>query len=255
MLLRFLLAQPGTLAALTLLALVCSCADPSPSADDEDAGSYVPPPFMPPVCFAAGTLIDTPDGPRAIEQLAEGHFVWSYDHSSERVVLGRVAATMTRRAAAYGTLPVPGPAGSVLRLTPEHPIFVRDRYVKAKCVHAGNELRVLSDAGVQRVPAVASYTSIPDAGLKVYNLTVNPHENYFAGGLLVHNKSQCWQTGPCTSCGCPSSCTPNPPLNCRPYDAGSPFDPRATQGVWDAGGADPADECKPEAHEAVQRDR
>jgi hypothetical protein len=116
MLLRLLLAQPGTLAALTLLALVYSCADPSQrSADEEDAGSYVPPPFIPPVCFAAGTLIDTPDGPRAIEQLAEGHFVWSYDHSSERLVLGRVAATMTRQAPTYGTLPVPSPGRSVLR--------------------------------------------------------------------------------------------------------------------------------------------
>ncbi len=35
--------------------------------------------------------------------------------------------------------------------------------------------------------ALASTPAIADGDFAVYDLTVSPHRNYFAGGVLVHN--------------------------------------------------------------------
>ncbi|MFH1382918.1 MAG: Hint domain-containing protein [Chloroflexota bacterium] len=48
-----------------------------------------------PICLAAGTLIDTPDGPVSVEQLRQGMAVWTVDASSERVVATVIETVMT----------------------------------------------------------------------------------------------------------------------------------------------------------------
>jgi Pretoxin HINT domain len=217
-------AQPGT--AVPARALVCSaglllllgCADAP--VEERDAGSSDGGTFYPqqalPTCFAAGTSIATPDGSVPIERLALGDTVLSFDHASNAVVAGRVTATQSRADQPYGTFQVPGDGGAVLQLTAEHPIFARGRYVKAKCVRSGDELRILSDAGTLPATTDAGFSLVPDASTAVYNLTVSPHENYFAGSLLVHNKSfSCPGTaGNCGWTGCP----------CRPVcDASTGF--------------------------------
>jgi hypothetical protein len=47
-------------------------------------------------CFVAGTLVDTPRGPKAIESLVAGDEVYGYNHESGRVVVTTVAGSMRR---------------------------------------------------------------------------------------------------------------------------------------------------------------
>ncbi|MCQ8277288.1 Hint domain-containing protein [Acetobacteraceae bacterium KSS8] len=57
-------------------------------------------------CFAAGTMIETVSGPRAVETLAEGDQLWAFGAASlvlsgeiRRLEIGLVAVAPTRRIA------------------------------------------------------------------------------------------------------------------------------------------------------------
>ena len=129
-------------------------------------------------CVAAGTLIDTPAGPRAVETLQAGDAVWS------QLAGRRVSATVQ---AIYEVAPAEfielTAGGQNLLLTPEHPVqtapgvFVRaDRLAEATGLFTPTERVAL--AGSRRVPAAGP----------AYNLVVSPGGVFFANGLLVHNK-------------------------------------------------------------------
>lgn len=129
-------------------------------------------------CVAAGTLIDTPAGPRTIETLRVGDAVWSRQDGR------RVPATVQ---AVYAVDPaefIELTAGETrLHLTPEHPVqtaegvFVRaDRLVAAASLFTASARTPLSLA--RRIPA----------DRPAYNLLVSPGGVFFANGLLVHNK-------------------------------------------------------------------
>lgn len=76
-------------------------------------------------CFASGTLIDTPDGPRAVEALHAGDLVMTADHGPQRLCWAGAATV----AAVGAYAPIHLPAGVVgntraLRLSPEHRVLV-----------------------------------------------------------------------------------------------------------------------------------
>lgn len=50
-------------------------------------------------CFVAGTMIDTPNGPRAIESLEVGDEVYGYDHSKSEVIVTTITNRMERQSA------------------------------------------------------------------------------------------------------------------------------------------------------------
>lgn len=160
-------------------------------------------------CFGPGTPIDTPAGPRAIEALTVGDAVWAFDHLTEQRVIGSVTATHH-----HG----PGPVGRLrssdgldLHVTGNHPVFdsTQLRYVPASDMANGAQVVLASDglnrgsqltvAQVRFAPAVSRESR--------HNLTVAGHHNYFAGGVLVHNKSAPCTAGfwPVATCGpCPA---------------------------------------------------
>jgi len=74
-------------------------------------------------------------------------------------------------------------AGS-LSVTQEHPFYVNDSWIPAKQLAVGDILQTV-DGGKVRI------TSIEDVvdNVMVYNLHVNGFQNYFANGILVHNKA------------------------------------------------------------------
>jgi predicted lipid-binding transport protein (Tim44 family) len=129
-------------------------------------------------CVAAGTLIDTPAGPRAVETLRLGDAVWS------QLAGQRVPAVVQ---AVYAVDPaefVELTAGSAtLLLTPEHPVqtapgvFVQagQMVVAAKLFTTAERVTVTR---IRRAPA----------DRPAYNLLVSPGGVFFANGLLVHNK-------------------------------------------------------------------
>lgn len=129
-------------------------------------------------CVAAGTLIDTPAGPRVIEDLRVGDVVWS------QVGGQRIPAEV---AAVYAVDPTEfielETAGSLLTLTPEHPVQVEPGvFMRADQLAGPHQL--FTAAG--RVPLGRVRRLVADR--PAYNLLVSPGGVFFANGVLVHNK-------------------------------------------------------------------
>jgi len=132
-------------------------------------------------CIAEGTPIDTPAGPVAVERLREGDRVWAYDLERRR----RVQATVRtiRAAVREGVLAV----GGQVRVTPEHPVWAGGQWKRADELAAGDVLHGMS--GAVKLAAAPAAIRGP---VRVFDLTVDGPRNFFAGGLLVHNKDRAW---------------------------------------------------------------
>ncbi|MCA9268497.1 MAG: hypothetical protein KDA41_08495 [Planctomycetales bacterium] len=137
-------------------------------------------------CIAKGTTIATPEGDTPVERLHSGQIVWAYrtdsDVKTPATVLGLFAHRVDQ------TLIVNG----VLRVTPEHPVFVRSPFGEPAWKPAG-QLRagdVMLDFQLRPIRV----ESVVERGgpIDVYDLAVDGPHNFFAAGLLVHNKSIAW---------------------------------------------------------------
>ncbi|HEX9674760.1 MAG TPA: Hint domain-containing protein [Anaerolineales bacterium] len=129
-----------------------------------------------PICLAAGTLIDTPSGPVAVQELQAGMAIWTVGKSG-----ARTAAVILRT----GSVPVPeGFALVRLRLedgrqlvaSPGHPLRDDRRLGELQAGEMLDGARVVS---VERVPAVrpATYDVLPAGGTGLY----------WANGILVRS--------------------------------------------------------------------
>jgi hypothetical protein len=131
-------------------------------------------------CIAEGTAVATPSGLRPIESLRAGDEVLSISQCGEQCVSTVVNTRATRvnriHELKFGD-------GRLLELTAEHPVRVDERWVTAGDIESLQ--RIMTDAGAAQV---ASNCELQRA-TRVVDLTVSPHENFFANGVLVHNKS------------------------------------------------------------------
>jgi hypothetical protein len=173
-----------------------------------DAGPHVPPPIE--SCFGAGTPIATPSGEQAIETLEVGDAVWAFDVERGERALGRVSALHRHEATSLGQLITPD--GRALLVTPSHPVYVHERsgFVAARELEGGETLVQLDATDALLTASVSGFVA-DVAHAPVFNLTVEGAHTYFAGGILVHNKSP-------------------PPPPC-PYPGQSPYDCRLP---WEA---------------------
>jgi hypothetical protein len=141
-------------------------------------------------CFVSGTPVATPDGERAIESLREGDVVWSWDFETGTGGGGVVEKTTRRVAPRVETLALAG--GHTVTATPNHPFFsvCTRTWIALGSLAADDSVMVLKDGALAaralRGEPVATSSSGGDA-FTVYDLTVAPHRNYFAAGVLVHN--------------------------------------------------------------------
>ena len=136
-------------------------------------------------CVARGTSIATPEGDVAVENLHAGQQVWSYDEAKNSLtpasVMGVFASTTDE------TLLV----NERLRLTAEHPVFVERDGTSAWRLAAA--LRIgdrLLDRQLQPV-RVTSLKTI-SGEIETFDVAVDGPHNFFASGILVHNKSIAW---------------------------------------------------------------
>ena len=139
-------------------------------------------------CFVAGTPIATPNGDVAIETVRAGDMVLAYDFATSAVVSAKVVRTFRHEAQPYLRMQV---GGTTLGVTKGHPIYDADgkQFVSAGSLHAGSKLVSLNaDGSVLQDGAVAAISKSADEA-RVYNIEVEGHHNYFAAGVLVHNKS------------------------------------------------------------------
>lgn len=144
-------------------------------------------------CIAEGTMIETPDGPKAIENLHEGDKVFGIERqqSAEGVIacpplpprIVPVTIQTIRRGFARKILVI----NDSLRLTHNHPVLANDEWIPAGRLTRDHSL-------MQSNGKIASIRSIRvgETPTRVYDLTVDRTHNFIAGGFVVHNKDRAW---------------------------------------------------------------
>lgn len=137
-------------------------------------------------CVARGTTIETPQGPRSVEQLRSGDVVWAIH--AETLSLVRTTVHAVFQDYAEETIRINGR----LQLTGNHPMFVSQNGGKFAWKPAG-EVR-LGDRLIDRDGTPATVDSIGQVPgrVDVFDVSVAGPNNFLAGGLLVHNKSIAW---------------------------------------------------------------
>ncbi len=134
-------------------------------------------------CFVAGTKILTPRGSKPIEQLKLGDVVQSWDIVKQKMIQSRVVQTFKHYS--KPTLWLVTSAGSV-STSSVHPFWTDHGWVEAGNLRPGT--RVLDERGKFQTVLFTMKGGSRD----VYNIQVDEvNHDYFANGLLVHNKIPC----------------------------------------------------------------
>lgn len=138
-------------------------------------------------CFAAGTMVLTPDGERPIEEIEEGDIVLAYDFKSGKVVSRTVKNPVENATEHWYKLII---GSKETKVTGAHPFWVNNlqEWVSARDLRKGMILRT-SDAREVVIDSIERVSlSKPE---RTFNFEVEINHNYFAGTkgntVLVHN--------------------------------------------------------------------
>lgn len=144
-------------------------------------------------CFIAGTLITMADGSqRPIEEITVGDLVLAYDTPSEMLVKAPVVRTFLHLQTPESKQLVR--VNDSLVATINHPFFANGKWINAGALSAGDLLVKLvggQDASFGTAQITVSSLMLEKERATTYNLEVAGVHNYFAGGILVHNKNIC----------------------------------------------------------------
>ncbi|WP_217501306.1 hemagglutinin repeat-containing protein, partial [Pseudomonas brassicacearum] len=154
-----------------------------------------------PCCFAAGTMVSTPQGDRAIETLKVGDVVWSKREKGGKPFAAAVLATHQRSDQPIYRLKLKNvrndgtTQGETLLVTPSHPFYVpakRD-FIPVIDLKRGDLLQSLADGETENTSSEVESLELYAPVGKTYNLTVDIGHTFYVGALKtwVHN------TGPC----------------------------------------------------------
>ncbi len=137
----------------------------------------------PPFCFVAGTEITLANGDvKNIEDIAVGEEVLTYNEATGENESGVVGDLKQHTATSIIRLTLDNE--NIITTTSEHPFFVQGKWVKA------GDLQPLDVC--KKVDGSESIISTVEplmVSLTVYNLlSVSNNQNFFANGILVHNK-------------------------------------------------------------------
>ena len=145
-------------------------------------------PVGPGTSFVPGTLVLTPDGKVAIEDLREGDLVIARHEETGELGEFPITSLMAREAPGVIWLTLEDEAGETARLgvTDEHPLFVAGKgWTKAGQISVDDEIR---DAGLG-VLSVASF-HVDNAAQPVHNLEIAKVGTYFIGDLEAWGHNQ-----------------------------------------------------------------
>lgn len=131
-------------------------------------------------CIVEGGLVDTPTGPRPIQELQPGDDVWTRGPGSSYRI-GRVSNVVSARALQY--LRIILSDGRELCATGAHPISTPQGWVLAENLAAGSIVE--GREGPKSVISIEERHS----WVRVYDLEVEPDANFVVSGIVVHNKS------------------------------------------------------------------
>lgn len=135
-------------------------------------------------CFAPGTLVATPSGLVAIENIKTKDAVLSFNPATFLIATDTVFAVMRHRVEGY--LELRFSDGEMVRVTPEHPFLIaKNTFQAAGSLSVGDGIfkkkkDKLCAARIEKIVWVAKNTY-------VYNFHVAKNNTYFASGCAVHN--------------------------------------------------------------------
>lgn len=133
-------------------------------------------------CFPAGTAVTLANGAqKAIEQVEPSEWVLSFDTATRSLVPARVTGRVVRENASRFVR-----INERLLATDNHPFFTEGGWVRAEDLQIGATLARFDGLDV-RATSVEQLKLERGAGL-TYNLRVEGPHNYFAGGMLVHDR-------------------------------------------------------------------
>ncbi|WP_246175358.1 Hint domain-containing protein [Paracoccus limosus] len=156
----------------------------------------------PVICFARGTLIQTPDGPRAIEDLHPGDLVLTLDHGAQPLRwIGAIRVGATWLALAPRLRPIRIRAGALgaglpatdLVVSPQHRVLVRSAI--AQRMFGATEVLVAAKQLVQ-IDGIDIATDLPE--VEYFHLLFDRHEVVIANGAPTETLF----TGPRGAEGC-----------------------------------------------------
>lgn len=146
-------------------------------------------PFV--TCFIAGVRVSTHRGPCAIELISVGDKVWSWDVVTHQAAL----RTVTHLVRGESTEVYRIEAGEfvISGVTGNHPIWSpsHGEWMDAAALRKGDTILArLGAADAAEVPITAIGVRRLEHPVAVFTLTLEgPEHNYFAEGVLVHNKT------------------------------------------------------------------
>lgn len=148
-------------------------------------------------CFVRGTRVGTPKGRRPIEDLEVGDEVLSFDLASRRFVTRRVAKVI--RSLAAETFRLEAGEHAIAGVTASHPFYdaAAGKYVRLDELTVRSQLLVSVADGEIAPRPLGAIARLPVKGeVEIFNLSIEGDEqNYFAEGILVHNKSPPYEGG------------------------------------------------------------
>ncbi len=132
-------------------------------------------------CVKEGTLIDTPDGKVPVEQIQVGQTVYSQDSAGRQV---ESCVTGVKKSIALGYLEIENDSvGQPLCVTAWHPVKTPNGWTRAGSLATGG--RIQTTSGQQPIENIRLVPKL----CHVFDLSVKPHRNFIANGVVVHNKS------------------------------------------------------------------
>ncbi|MBI3511849.1 MAG: DUF4157 domain-containing protein [Bacteroidetes bacterium] len=138
-----------------------------------------------PLCFPPGTIVKTPLGDTAIENLKVGDEVYAYDIGKEELVIRKITCQFSNWTDRLIKIKIDG---ETIESTFNHNFWVESesKWLPALLLKEGMKLKLLNGKDVQ-IEAVESYFNV----IETYNFEVNITSNYFVGnrGVLTHNKT------------------------------------------------------------------
>ncbi len=143
-------------------------------------------------CFTAGTLIETDQGLKEIEQFVGGELIWTRNDITLEYGYRPVIATKVTADQAIFEVVIRGGDGQqeTLNTTAEHPFWVKELgWLKASLLQSG---MTLLDRNNKEL-TIVSQILIPNRLETVYNIEVDELHTYHVGelGVWVHNADCC----------------------------------------------------------------
>ena len=149
-------------------------------------------------CFTAGTRVLTERGPVSIESIVPGDRVWSWSTADGTPVLRTVLKRICGES--KETYRIQAGEQVIAGVTAEHPFWIpaSKQWKNVDTLSAGMGVLCWHGQHESRIVTIETHTVTQhDQPVAVYTLSVEgPEHNFFAEGVLVHNKSEaveCWK--------------------------------------------------------------